>query len=153
MHLLDALKQVHRHNFPAALMTLGSQVLCTNYEAVMECEYGDQVPVTILFGEVGLGKSKAAEAAQSMLGLPSVYRPSKITDVSATKFATQTTLGLGFVIDDPSDPGQIAEKILVYFERGSCSSSFSTLKQRCTFNTTMNMHCIESLTNMHKGYV
>ena len=146
--LFDALKQVHRHNFPAALMVLGSQILCTHYDAVMACEYGGQVPVTIIFGQVGLGKSKAVEAAQSMMGLPKIYRPSKITDVFATRFATQTTLG--YVIEDPSDPGQIAEKILVNFEKGTYLSSSSSLNPRCTFMTTMNMNCIASLSNMHK---
>ena len=75
----------------------------------MDCPVGGQVPATIAFGDTGIGKSLCAEAAQSMLGFPSQYRPSKITDVQATKFATQTTLG--FVIDNPSDPNGIAERI------------------------------------------
>ena len=85
-------------NFSASLFLLGSQVLCTHYGGIMDCPVGGQVPATIAFGEVGLGKPQCAEATQSMMGLTSQYRPSKITDAQATKFATQTTLG--FVIDD-----------------------------------------------------
>lgn len=114
----------------------------------MDCKYGGQVPVALIFGQVGLGKSLAILAAQSMLGLPKTYRPSKITDVYATKFATQTTLG--FVIDDPSDAGHIAENILVNFEKGTCLSSTSSLSPRCTFMATMNMNCITSLASMHE---
>ena len=132
----------------ASLMVLEAQILCMHFESMMCCPYGGQVPVALIYGPIGLGKSMAAEAAQSMLGLPKVYRPSKITDVFATKFATQTTLG--FVIEDPSDPAQIAEKILIYFEKGTYSSSSSSLSPRCTFMTTMNANCISSLSRMHK---
>ena len=50
-------------------MVLGSQVLCIHYEAVMDCKYGGQVPVALIFSQVGLGKFMAVLAAQSMLGL------------------------------------------------------------------------------------
>ena len=148
--LIKALNPVQQQNFSAALLMLGSQVLCTHYEGIMECPIGGQVPATIAYGDIGLGKSLCAEAAQSMLGLPSQYRPSKITDTQATKFATQTTLG--FVIDDPSDANEIAEKYLVYFEKGTRSSSSSTMEPKCTFITTMNMKCFESLARMPKRY-
>lgn len=63
----------------------------------MEGSWTVLVPATIAFGEVGLGKSQCAEAAQSILGLTSQYRSSKITNARPTKFAT-----LGLIIDDPS---------------------------------------------------
>lgn len=149
--LIKCLKHVQQENFSASLFLLGSQVLCTHYGGIMDCPVGGQVPATIAFGEVGLGKSQCAEAAQSMLGLPSRYRPSKITDAQATKFATQTTLG--FVIDDPSDASEIAEKYLIYFEKGMRASSASTIEPKCTFITTMNMNCLESLARMPKRYI
>lgn len=148
--LIKALKRVQQQNFPAALLMLGSQVLCTHYDGIMKCPLGGKVPAAIAYGDVGLGKSLCAEAAQSMLGLPNQYRPSKITDAQATKFSTQTTLG--FVIDDPTDANEIAEKYLVYFEKGARSSSSSTMEPKCTFITTMNLNCLESLARMPKRY-
>ena len=149
--LIKCLKRVQQENLSASLLLLGSQLLCTHYGGIMDCPVGGQVPATIAFGEVGLGKSQCAQAAQSMLRLPSQYRPSKITDAQATKFATQTTLG--FVIDDPSDASEIAEKYLVYFEKGMRASSASTAEPKCTFITTMNMNCLESLARMPKRYI
>ncbi len=50
---------------------LGAQVMCTHYEAIFDI--AGQVPVILAYGNVNLGKSKAAEAAQAMLGLSSEF--------------------------------------------------------------------------------
>ena len=52
------------------------------------------VPVTIAYGKVSLGKTQAAEAAQSVLGLSKKFRLAKVTDKQAAKLATQSTLAV-----------------------------------------------------------
>lgn len=129
LDLVQALQDVHQENLPAALMMLGAQVLCCHYERIIT--KAGQVPAVVAFGDVSLGKSKATEAAQSLLGLPRSYRPSKITDTQGIKLASQTTMG--YMIDDPSDVNDVAEKILVYFEKGSYVSRAGTYEPKCTF--------------------
>lgn len=97
------------------------------------------------FGNISLGKSKAAQA---MLGLSKEFRITKVTDKQAMRIATQSTLG--FSIDDPS-PLEFAEKVLIYFERGALTSCASSFRPRCTFMVTLNMECLEAFACMPKG--
>ncbi len=139
-------KVVHKQNFPAALLLLGSQLLAVCYDEIYEI--AGQVPATIAFGKVSLGKTKAAEAAQSIFGLCSTFRVSKITDKQAAKLASQSTLG--FLIDDPSSPSEFCEKVLTHFEKGVTMSCTSQYRPRCTFTITMNMNCFEAFAALPK---
>lgn len=107
-----------------------------------------QVPATLAFGKISMGKTKAAEAAHSLLGLPKNFRVSKITDKQAARLTAQCTLG--FVIDDPSSPAEFAEKVLIHFEKGVLTSCASSYQPRCTFMVTLNMECIEAFASMPK---
>ena len=93
-----------------------------------------------------LGKSRAVQAAQSMLGLPKSYHPSKITDTQGIKLASQMTLD--FAIEDPSKTSDVAEKILIFFEKGSMVSHAGTYEPMCTFLMTMNLECMDSLASL-----
>jgi hypothetical protein len=148
-NLIWALKDVHQHNFPAALLLLGSQIMSMFYEQILAI--ADQVPATLAFGKVCLGKSKAAEAAQSIMGLCKGFRPSKITDKQATRLSVLSTLG--FVIDDPTAPKEFCEKVLLHFDKGLSSSCASDYEPKCTFTVTLNIKCFEAFAALPKRYV
>ena len=112
--LIFALKEVYGPNFPASLLMLGAGLLALHYESLQDC--GHKVPAAIAIGNVSLGKSLSAEAALSLLGVHETNKTKLITDTQALRTSTITTLGL--IIDDPSQPSEIAEKLLIYFDRG-----------------------------------
>ena len=145
-NLTIALEEVHQHNLAPTLYLLGAQILCCQYESIFS--KAGQVPATIAFGSISLGKSTGAEAAQSLLGLPKLYRPAKITDAQGVKLASNTTMG--YVIEDPSDVADVAEKILTYFEKGSVVTRAGTYEPRCTFLMTMNLECLNTLAQLPK---
>jgi hypothetical protein len=111
-------------------------------------EIAKQVPVAVGYGSISLGKSRAVQAAQAMLGLSRKFRITKITDKQALRIAEQSTLG--FTIDDPSSPLEFAEKVLMYFERGTLTSCKSSYRPRSTFTVTLNMECLEKFACMPK---
>lgn len=147
--LVAALHAVHRENFPAALLMIGAQMLCMHYEHIYEL--AGQVPASLAFGHVSLGKSCAASAAQSIIGLSSKYRIAKISDRQASKVASLSTLG--FLLDDPSSPSEFAEKVLLHFEKGIQTTCAATYQPRCTFMVTMNMDCMEAFASMPKRWL
>lgn len=148
-NLVWALKNVHQQNFPAALLLLGAQVMSMFYEQILAI--AGQVPATLAFGKVCLGKTKAAEAAQSILGLCKGFRPSKITDTHAARLSVLSTMG--FVLDDPSMPTEFCEKIRLHFDKGLSSSCSSSYEPKCTFTITLNMKCFEAFAALPKRYV
>lgn len=90
-NLVLALKEVHVQNYPAALLLLGAQMLSVHYDSIYAI--AKQVPVTLAFGNVSLGKTRAAEAAHSILGLSKLFRISKITDKQANRLSCLSTQG------------------------------------------------------------
>lgn len=110
-----------------------------------------QVPVAVAYGNVSLGKSKAVEAAQAMIGLSKDFRITKITDRQAMRISSQSTLG--FTIDDPSSPIEFAEKVLIYFEKGALTSCTTSYQPRCTFTVTLNNECLEAFAAMPKRLI
>ena len=128
-------------NFPACLLVLGAEVLCVHYESVISV--ASQVPVAIVFGDVGQGKSRATRAALSLLGVQVANYFQEITDHRAHKLTSITTLGA--VIDDPADHSCIADKITHHFERGTHGSAHVTYTPRTTFITSMNLKCLRQL--------
>lgn len=139
--LIQSLEDCYLHNFPACLLLLGAEVLCLHYETLMETV--GQVPVTVVFGHVGQGKSKATRAALSLLGVERCNYFQELTDHRALKLTSTTTLGV--VIDDPTDHRMIAEKIMQHFERGMHGSAHATFTPRTTFMTSMNGKCLKQL--------
>jgi len=145
-NLIEALKAVHKQNFPAALLVLGAQMLCAHYEKIHAI--AGQVPATLVYGNISLGKTKAVEAAQSIFGMCSKFRMSKTTDKQATRLASQSSLG--FLLDDPSNPGEFSEKVLIHFEKGHVMSCVASYQPRCTFMATLNMECFKLFSAMPK---
>lgn len=105
----------------------------------------------LAYGNVNLGKSKAAEAAQAMLGLSSEFTLKKTTDKQAVRVASMSTLG--FLIDDPSSPSEFSEKVLIHFGKGALTSCTSSYKPRCSFIATLNNECLEDFASLPKRYV
>ena len=147
-NLVQALRDVHAQNFPAALLLLGAQMLSVHYDAIFMID--KQVPATLAFGNISLGKTRAAEAAHSILGLAKTFRVNKITDKQANRLVSLSTLG--FLLDDPSSPGEFAEKVLIHFAKGSDSSCSAYYEPKCTFTATLNMKCFEAFAAMPKRY-
>ena len=85
----------------------------------------NQVPVSILFGDVGLGMSRAA---LSLMGVQECNYFQEATDHRAIKTTSETTLGV--VIADPTDHTVIAEKIIHHFEGGTHASAHETIFSR-----------------------
>ena len=147
--LIDALKNVFGRNFPAALLMIGAELLSVHYEAIYE--QGGKIPATIAHGNVSLGKSMSTEASLSLLGVHEKNKVKSITDTQAVKSVSKTTLG--FIIDDPSKPSEIAEKLLYHFERGVRSTRISKDVPRTTFLTSVNRTCLESLAQIDPRYI
>lgn len=144
--LIKSLEVVHQQNFAATLMVLGGQLLCTHYQKIYSiC---GQVPVTLIYGEVSLGKTRAAEAAHSLLGINKKFKVNKITDKQASRLAALSTLGL--IIDDPTTATEFNEKVLTYFNKGLVTSCSGTYEPRCTFMATLNMECMREFAEMPK---
>lgn len=143
-NLVQALEGVHMQNYPAALLLLGSQMLSVHYESIFSI--AKQVPATLAFGNVSLGKTRAAEAAQSILGLSKTFRVMKITDKQANRLASLSTLG--FLLDDPSSPSEFAEKVLIHFSKGGDTSCLASYEPKCTFIATLNLKCFQAFASM-----
>ena len=139
--LIRALHSCYTHNFPASLLVLGAEVLCLHYELLIQLT--NQVPVTIVFGDVGQGKSRATRAALSLLGVHHSNYFHELTDSRILKITSNTTLGV--VIDDPTDAHSVAEKIVQHFEKSSHGSARMTFTPRTTFITSMNYRCLKQL--------
>ena len=142
--LIIALENVYGQNFPAALLMLGSALLALHYESLQD--RGHKIPAAIAIGNVSLGKSLSAEAALSIMGVHETNKMKLITDTQALKTTNITSLGI--IIDDPSQPSEIAEKLLIYFERGTKSTATSSERPKTTFLTSMNSTCLQSLAEM-----
>lgn len=142
--LVNSLKAVYDDNFPAALLTLGAQIMSVHYEALNDKGY--KVPATILFGDISQGKSTATKAALSMIGTQNSHFLTSVSDNKSYKFTSTTTMGI--VIDDPSDVKEISEKILIHFERGTAASCKFSYKPRCTFITSINKECLDKLASL-----
>ena len=108
--LVKQLKVTHEDNYPAAIITLGAQVMAVHYESLFEAGYN--VPATLLHGQISHGKSLATKAALSMLGVQDIHFLTKISDSKILQMTSATTLGL--VIDGPSDIKEISEKIMFF---------------------------------------
>ena len=139
--LIRALQTCYAHNFPASLLVLGAEILCLHYELLIKLT--NQVPITVVFGDVGQGKSRATRAALSLLGVHQSNYFHELTDSRTLKMTSSTTLGV--VIDDPSDAHSVAEKIVQHFEKSSHGSAHITYTPRTTFITSMNYRCLNQL--------
>ena len=80
-----------------------------------------------------------------MLGVHEAKKTKLITDTQALKTTNMTTLGL--IIEDPSQPTEIAEKLLIYFERGSKITATASERPKTTFLTSMNNTSMQGLTD------
>jgi hypothetical protein len=148
--LITALKSAYGDNTPAALLTLGAQVLCLHYESLHK--FGKfSVPAAILFGKVNAGKSKATKAALSMLGIQECNYIGYATDSKTRSITSQTTLGV--VFDDPKDANEISDKILYHFDMAKSCSQAATTVPRCTFLTSMNLDCLHKVLHLHPKYL
>jgi len=141
--LVKHLKQTYEDNYPAALLTLGAQIMSVHYEALFE-DGGYNVPVTLLHGEVSHGKSLATRAALSMIGTQESHFLTGISDSKSTQLTSVTSLGI--VIDDPSDVKEISEKILYFYDKGTQAKCNSSHTPKCTFISSINEELLLKLT-------
>jgi len=74
------LKAKNEDNYPAAIITLGAQIMSVHYESLFEAGYN--VPATLLHGEISHGKSLATKAALSTLGIQDTHFRTGISDSS-----------------------------------------------------------------------
>lgn len=149
--LINCLKETYEENFPAALLTLGAQLMCTHYEALNEIASDGCVPATILHGDVSHGKSLATKAGLSMLGIQNSHFLSSCTNNRIVQVTSSSTLGV--VIDDPSDVKEISEKILHHFERGISTTCKGSYTPRCTFISSVNKELLTKLVSLPPRYV
>ena len=139
--LLKSLKECYIQNFPCCLLLLGAGILCLHYDTVMRL--AQQVPAAIAFGDVSLGKSCATTIPLALLG---VHNTIVLKQISNTKAALRTSsTSLGIVIDDPTDPVEISEKIMQHFGKGNVEVLYSKYKPKRTFISSMNEGCLRRL--------
>ena len=141
--LVLSLEECYQDNTPAAILTLGAGVLCSHYE-LLNLEAKLEVPATLLVGKVNLGKSRATSAALSLLGAHKCNFLSSISDSKSRKLKTT----LGYVIDDPNDPAEIAQKISYHFDMGKSTTEHGTYIPRCTFISSINDEVLFKLSSM-----
>ena len=147
--LLEALENVYQGNLPAALLMIGAEVLAVHYTALQDS--GINVPAAIAVGNVSLGKTLSAEAALSLLGMHNASKVKMITNVQALKFGSLTSLGM--IIDDPTQPSEVTEKLLFHFDRGTRATASSFDVPCTTFLTSMNNYtCLQALSSMDARY-
>ena len=148
--LITCLQTTYEGNFPAALLTLGAQMLCTHYEALNEIGTDGCVPATILHGDVSHGKSLATKVGLSMLGIQNTHFLSSVTNNRIVQVTSSTTLVV--VFDDPSDVKEISEKILHHFERGVATNCKGSYTPRCTFVSSVNKEILNKLVSLPPRY-
>ena len=144
--VIEALHSAYLNNFPPALLCLGAKVISVHYEAILLITKG--VPIAILYGTSACGKSTAMETAQSLLGIQDSHLISRCPDIKFLQMTTQTTLGL--VLNDPSDPNAISEKIMLLFEGKPIEVKTDTITPRTTFMTSLNYKCFNKLSQYHR---
>lgn len=139
--LVSALEHCYENNFAATLLVLGASVICNHYE-VLFARF-QQVPATIVYGEVCCGKTRATRAALSVAGAQNTNFFSSITDARSYRFAGMTTLGM--VIDDPREDRELARKISYHFDQSMVSTCARDYQPRTTFICSMNIPCLQRI--------
>jgi len=142
--LVKQLKVTYENNYPAAIITLGAQIMSVHYESLFEA--GFNVPATLLHGEISHGKSIATKAALSMLGIQDTHFLTGISDSKVLQVTSATTLGL--VIDDPSDIKEISEKIMFFYDKGIKATCGNTISPRSTYMSSINRELLLKLTSL-----
>ena len=99
---------------------------------------------------MGFGKTQATKAALSLLGVQEANFVKNITDAKSFQRTSTTTLGI--VIDDPTHPDEIAEKILNHFEKGTHETVSAQYTPKTTFITSVNMECLQMLSRRQRCY-
>ena len=145
-NLISALKNCYQQNTPAALLTLGAQILCLHYESFHKIGKF-LVPATVVFGKINCGKSLATKAALSMLGIQDSNYITFSTESKMRSLTSQTSLGV--VLDDPKDANEISQKILYHFDLAKACNHTTTVLPKCTFITSMNFDCLDKLCRLH----
>lgn len=145
-NLIATIKNSYQQNTPAALLTLGAQVLCVHYESFHKIGKFS-VPATVLFGKINCGKSKATKAALSMLGIQDCNYITYSTESKMRSLTSKTTLGV--VLDDPKDANELSQKILYHFNLAKACSQTTTVLPKCTFIASMNFDCLDKLFRLH----
>lgn len=141
VELVSALERCYENNFGATLLVLGAAVICNHYE-VLFARF-QQVPATIVYGEVCCGKTRATRAALSIVGAQNTNFFSSITDARSYRFAGMTTLGM--VIDDPREDRELAKKISYHFDQSMVSTCARDYQPKTTFICSMNMPCLQQI--------
>jgi hypothetical protein len=141
VELVSVLERCYENNFPATPLVLGAAVICNHYE-ILFAQF-QQVPVTIVYGEVCCGKTRATRAALSVVGAQNTNFFSSITDARSYRFAGMTTLGM--VIDDPREDKELAKKISFHFDQSTVSTCARDYQPKTTFICSMNMPCLQRI--------
>ena len=148
--LIKSLQITYEGNFPAALLTLGAQIMCSHYETLNDFASDGCIPAAILHGDVSHGKSLATKAGLSMLGIQNSHFLSSATNNRIIQVTSSTTLGV--VYDDPSNVREISEKILHHFEKGITTTCKASYTPRCTFIASVNKELLAKLVSLPPRY-
>lgn len=141
VHLLLAIKDNYDTNFAGALLVLGGYIVSLHYESLME-KYNN-VPATIVYGEVQCGKSLITKAVLATTGVQNANFFSSLSDPRTFAFSSQTTLGM--VLDDPCDVKQVARKLTYHFQKAPAATMCYEHTPKTTFLTSMNIPTLQQL--------
>ena len=140
--LIKAVRTAYVNNFPSALLTLGAQVLNVHYERILQLERG--VPIALLYGDVGCGKSRIIETALSLLGTADSFHSVKsCSDGQFVKICSRTTLGLAYY--DEADAPRLSGKVMKLFEGKPIVYEGAMTKPRTSFLAAVNRECFDVL--------
>ena len=158
--LWKAIEVATQHNALSALFTFGAVAMNLHFQTIVELKGG--APVVILYGEPDVGKTTAANAAMSMLGIEACsFRG--LRREFLVHLASQTSLGL--LYNDPNKVNEIENVITDFynrmtrggFKRGletphcgfllSCNFTLGTIKGVCI--KYMDKPALTSLSHFH----
>ena len=103
--LSDLLEECEKHNFIAALVTIGAAIQTFHYETIIEpvIEHYGGCPITVLMGPPETGKTKAILSSLSLFGATEGNYFVKGTNSFFIDRSAESTLP--YVIDDPNLKG------------------------------------------------
>ena len=109
--LLCVLKDTIKENFLPAFLFMGGACMVSHFHAIFETT--SMCPTPTAVGPKHTGKTTAANSALAMMGLPSHFHISEMTQIEANEQMERNTFPS--VFDDPDDMRRLVDIILVAF--------------------------------------
>ena len=116
--LVDAMSNILKHNFPPALLAMGSAAMLMHYSTIIERNMCCAIPV--LFGKIGTGKSLSLRIALSIFGGRNSRFFTRGTKEKYMQHLSKSRIPIG--IDDLQQQKTIGEMIVDLYNGAMCTT-------------------------------